>query len=134
MTATHTIGTRKDWLKARLELLQEEKELTRQGDALAERRQALPWVKVDKDYVFDTLGGKRKLAELFDGRRQLLVQHFMLGPDWQQGCPSCSFMADHTDGMTIHLAHRDVTMVAVSRAPLAQIERFRGRMGWQFPW
>jgi predicted dithiol-disulfide oxidoreductase (DUF899 family) len=131
---SHTIGTRKDWLKARLELLQAEKELTRQGDALAAKRQALPWVKVDKDYAFDTLAGQRSLAELFGGRRQLLVQHFMLGPDWQQGCPSCSFMADHTDGMTVHLAHRDVTFVAVSRAPLNEIERFRKRMGWQFPW
>lgn len=130
----HTIGTRKDWMKARLELLQAEKELTRQSDALAAKRQALPWVKVDKDYTFDTPTGRRTLAELFDGRGQLLVQHFMLGPDWQQGCPSCSFMADHTDGMTIHLAHRDVTMIAVSRAPLPEIERFRKRMGWQFPW
>ena len=130
----HTIGTREDWLKARLALLQEEKALTRQSDALAEKRQALPWVRVDKSYVFDTAEGRRTLAELFDGRRQLLVQHFMLGPDWEQGCPSCSFMADHNDGMTVHLAHRDVTLVAVSRAPLAEIERFRRRMGWQFPW
>jgi len=130
----HTIGTREDWLKARLALLQEEKALTRQSDALAEKRQALPWVRVDKSYVFDTAEGRRTLAELFDGRRQLLVQHFMLGPDWEQGCPSCSFMADHTDGMTIHLAHRDVTFVAISRAPLAEIERFRRRMGWKFPW
>ena len=128
------IGTREDWLKARLELLQAEKELTRQSDALAGKRQALPWVRIDKAYVFDTADGKRSLADLFDGRGQLLVQHFMLGPNWQQGCPSCSFMADHTDGMTIHLAHRDVTMVAISHAPLAEIERFRRRMGWQFPW
>jgi predicted dithiol-disulfide oxidoreductase (DUF899 family) len=128
------MGTREDWLKARLALLQEEKALTRQSDALAAKRQALPWVRIDKPYVFDTTEGKRTLAELFGDRRQLLVQHFMLGPDWEQGCPSCSFMADHTDGMTIHLAHRDVTMVAISRAPLAEIERFRRRMGWRFPW
>ena len=131
---TQSIATREDWLKARLELLRAEKELTRQSDAVAEKRRALPWVKVEKEYVFDTADGRRSLADLFAGRRQLLIQHFMLGPDWQQGCPSCSFMADHTDGMTIHLAHRDVAMVAVSRAPLAQIERFRRRMGWQFPW
>lgn len=133
-TATPRIGTRKEWLAARLELLQEEKALTRQSDALAAKRQTLPWVRVDKPYVFDTGEGKRTLAELFGGRRQLLVQHFMLGPDWEQGCPSCSFMADHSDGMTIHLAHRDTTLVAISRAPLAEIERFRRRMGWQFPW
>jgi predicted dithiol-disulfide oxidoreductase (DUF899 family) len=130
----HTIGTRKDWLKARLDLLKAEKDLTRRSDALAEKRQALPWVRVDKPYVFEAPAGRRTLAELFDGRRQLLVQHFMLGPDWQQGCPSCSFMADHSDGMTIHLAHRDTSFVAISRAPLAEIERFRRRMGWQFPW
>jgi len=131
---THRIGTRKDWLAARLALLQEEKELTRRSDALVEKRQALPWVRVDKPYVFETPDGRRTLAELFDGRSQLLVQHFMLGPDWQQGCPSCSFMADHSDGMTIHLAHRDVSFVAISRAPLVEIERFRRRMGWRFPW
>ena len=130
----YTIGTRKDWLKARLDLLRAEKDLTRRSDELAQRRQALPWVRVDKDYVFDTAEGKRSLAALFDGRSQLLVQHFMLGPDWEQGCPSCSFMADHSDGMTLHLAHRDVTFVAISRAPLAEIERFRRRMGWQFRW
>lgn len=130
----YTIGTREDWLKARLDLLRAEKDLTRRSDELAQRRQALPWVRVDKDYVFDTAEGKRSLAALFDGRSQLLVQHFMLGPDWEQGCPSCSFMADHSDGMTLHLAHRDVSFVAISRAPLAEIERFRRRMGWQFRW
>ena len=130
----HKIASRKEWLAARLALLQEEKAHTRQGDALARRRQALPWVRVDKPYVFDTAEGQRTLAELFGERRQLLVQHFMLGPDWEQGCPSCSFMADHTDGMAIHLAHRDTALVAISRAPLAEIERFRRRMGWQFPW
>src|ERR687885_514054 len=100
---------------------------------LAERN-ALPWVRIDKNYVFEAPEGRRTLAELFEGRRQLLVQHFMFAPGWEQGCPSCSFMADHTDGMTVHLAHRDITFVAISRAPLAEIERFRRRMGWQFEW
>jgi predicted dithiol-disulfide oxidoreductase (DUF899 family) len=107
---------------------------TRRRDQLARERRALPWVRIDKNYVFDGPEGRRTLAELFDGRRQLLVQHFMLAPAWEQGCPSCSFMADHSDGMNVHLAHRDVTLVAVSRAPLAEIERFRRRMGWQFKW
>lgn len=130
----HRTATREDWLAARMELLQAEKELSRLNDELARKRRALPWLRVDKDYVFDTQDGPRTLAELFDGRRQLLVQHFMLGPGWPQGCPSCSFMADHSDGMNPHLAHRDVTLLAVSRAPLAEIQRFRERMGWQFPW
>lgn len=133
MTA-QTIGTREDWLKARLALLEAEKDLTQRSDALAEKRRALPRVRIDKPYVFDTAEGRRSLAELFGGRSQLLVQHFMLAPGWEQGCPSCSFMADHTDGMALHLAHRDVSFVAVSRAPLAEIERFRRRMGWQFDW
>ena len=133
-TTGHTIGTRKEWLARRLDLLAAEKELTRRSDELAQRRQELPWVRVDKNYVFDTTEGKRGLAELFDSRSQLLVQHFMLAPGWEQGCPSCSFMADHSDGMAIHLAHRDVSFVAISRAPLAEIERFRRRMGWQFNW
>src|SRR5690606_28058165 len=94
----------------------------------------LPWVRVNKAYTFEAPGGRVSLADLFDGRRQLIVQHFMFGPGWEQGCPSCSYMADHTDGMLVHLADRDVTMVAVSRAPLAEIERFRRRMGWRFPW
>lgn len=94
----------------------------------------MPWVRIDKDYVFDTADGQRRLGELFDGRRQLIVQHFMLAPGWDQGCPSCSYMADHSDGMLVHLAQRDVAFVAVSRAPLAEIERFRRRMGWQFRW
>jgi predicted dithiol-disulfide oxidoreductase (DUF899 family) len=122
------------WFKARVELLAAEKEFTRKRDELTRRRMAMPWERVEKDYVFDTPEGKRKLADLFEGRRQLIVQHFMLGPGWEQGCPSCSFTADHTDGMTIHLAHRDVTFVAISRAPLAEIERFRRRMGWKFKW
>ena len=123
-----------EWLRARLELLAAEKEFTRQRDALTRRRMAMPWERVGKSYVFDTLEGKRTLAELFEGRRQLLVQHFMFAPGWEQGCPSCSFMADHTDGANVHLAQRDITLAAVSRAPLAEIERFRQRMGWQFKW
>jgi predicted dithiol-disulfide oxidoreductase (DUF899 family) len=123
-----------EWLKARLELLAAERELTHQRDALTRRRMSMPWERVEKNYEFDTTDGRRKLAELFEGRRQLLVQHFMLGPGWEQGCPSCSYMADHTDGMNVHLAHRDVTFVAISRAPLAEIERFRRRMGWKFKW
>ena len=126
--------SREQWLKERLQLLAREKELTRLGDRIAEERRALPWQRVEKTYVFDTLDGPRTLAELFDGRCQLLVQHFMFAPGWEQGCPSCSFMADHTDGMTVHLAQRDVSFVAISRATLAEIERFRQRMGWQFRW
>jgi len=128
------VVSHEQWLKARRELLAAEREHTHQRDALARRRRALPWERVGKQYVFDTSEGRRTLAELFEGRRQLLVQHFMLGPGWEQGCPSCSFMADHTDGMNIHLQHRDVSFLAVSRAPLAEIERFRRRMGWQFKW
>jgi predicted dithiol-disulfide oxidoreductase (DUF899 family) len=131
---TSKVVTHEQWLKARLELLAAEKELTRQRDALTRRRMAMPWERVEKNYVFDTPDGQRTLAELFEGRRQLIVQHFMLGPGWEEGCKSCSYMADHTDGMTVHLAHRDVTFLAISRAPLAEIERFRRRMGWQFKW
>ncbi|MBI1944035.1 MAG: DUF899 domain-containing protein [Betaproteobacteria bacterium] len=131
---TPKVVSHDEWLKARLELLAAEKVFTRERDALTRRRMAMPWERVEKSYVFDTPEGKRTLAELFGGRRQLLVQHFMLGPGWEQGCPSCSFMADHTDGMNAHLAQRDVTLLAVSRAPLAEIERFRRRMGWQFRW
>jgi predicted dithiol-disulfide oxidoreductase (DUF899 family) len=131
---TPKVVSHEEWLKARRELLAAEKKFTRERDALTGRRMAMPWERVEKHYVFDTPDGKRPLADLFEGRRQLLVQHFMLGPGWEQGCPSCSFMADHTDGMNVHLQHRDVTFVAVSRAPLAEIERFRRRMGWQFKW
>ncbi|MGH2395455.1 MAG: DUF899 domain-containing protein [bacterium] len=130
----HKAVSRDEWIAARKELLSKEKELTRLRDQLATERRALPWVKIEKEYTFDAPEGQLTLAELFEGRRQLLVQHFMFGPGWEQGCPSCSFMADHTDGMNVHLAHRDVTLVAVSRAPLAEIERFRRRMGWQFKW
>jgi predicted dithiol-disulfide oxidoreductase (DUF899 family) len=131
---TQKVVSHEAWLKARLELLAAEKEFTRQRDALTRRRMAMPWERVEKNYAFDAPEGKRTLAELFEGRRQLLVQHFMLGPGWEQGCKSCSFMADHTDGMNVHLAHRDVTLVAISRAPLPEIERFRRRMGWNFKW
>lgn len=122
------------WLAERHALLAREKELTRLSDELARERRALPWLHVDKPYVFQTPEGPRQLRELFDGRRQLLVQHFMFAPGWEQGCKSCSFMADHLDGMTPHLAQRDVTLLVVSRAPLEQIEAFRRRMGWQFRW
>jgi predicted dithiol-disulfide oxidoreductase (DUF899 family) len=128
------VVSRDQWVAERKALLAREKELTRLRDGIARERRALPWVRIDKDYVFEAPQGPRTLAELFDGRRQLLVQHFMLAPGWEQGCPSCSFMADHADGMTVHLAHRGVTFVAISRAPLNEIERFRQRMGWQFTW
>jgi predicted dithiol-disulfide oxidoreductase (DUF899 family) len=130
----HPIVSRDAWVAERKALLAREKELTQLRDEIARRRRALPWVRIDKTYVFETQEGRRRLDELFDGRSQLLVQHFMLGPGWEEGCPSCSYMADHSDGMNVHLAHRDVTLVAVSRAPLAEIERFRRRMGWQFKW
>jgi predicted dithiol-disulfide oxidoreductase (DUF899 family) len=133
-SANHPIVSRDRWVAARKALLAREKELTRLADQIARERRALPWVRIDKDYVFDAPEGRRTLADLFEGRRQLLVQHFMLAPGWEQGCPSCSFMADHTDGMNVHLAQRDVTLLAVSRAPLAEIARFRQRMGWQFRW
>jgi predicted dithiol-disulfide oxidoreductase (DUF899 family) len=133
-TESHRVVSRDAWIAERRELLAREKELTRLRDRIAGERRALPWVRIDKSYVFDAPEGRRTLAELFDGRRQLLVQHFMFAPGWEQGCPSCSFMADHSDGMNVHLAHRDVTLVAVARAPLAEIERFRRRMGWRFKW
>jgi predicted dithiol-disulfide oxidoreductase (DUF899 family) len=123
-----------EWLAARKALLAKEKELTRQKDAVAAGRRELPWVRVEKEYAFETPSGKRILAELFEGRSQLVVYHFMLGPDWAEGCPSCSMAADHFDGCAIHLKQRDVTLTAISRAPLAQIERFKKRMGWHFPW
>ena len=130
----HAVVSADRWVAERRALLAREKELMHLHDQIARERRALPWVRVEKNYVFDTPDGQRTLAELFEGRRQLLVQHFMFGPEWEQGCPSCSFMADHTDGMNVHLAHRDITLVAISRAPLTVIERFRRRMGWQFPW
>jgi predicted dithiol-disulfide oxidoreductase (DUF899 family) len=133
-TENHSVVSRDEWVAERQTLLKHEKELTRLRDQIARERRALPWVRIDKTYVFDGPGGRRTLADLFDGRRQLLVQHFMLAPGREQGCKSCSFMADHSDGMNVHLAHRDVTFVAISRAPLTEIERFRRRMGWQFQW
>jgi predicted dithiol-disulfide oxidoreductase (DUF899 family) len=132
--ADHPIVSRSQWLAERKKLLAREKELTRLGDQIARERRALPWVRLDKDYVFDTPQGRRPLADLFDGRHQLVMQHFMLAPGWEQGCKSCSYMADHTDATLLHLAHRDTAFVAVSRAPLDEIERFRRRMGWKFPW
>ena len=133
-TMKHSVVSHDRWIAERKELLAREKELTRLQDQIARERRALPWVRIEKNYVFDTPEGRRTLADLFEGRRQLMVQHFMFGPGWEQGCPSCSFMADHTDGMNVHLAHRDVTLVAISRAPLAELERFRQRMGWKFKW
>ncbi len=131
---SHPVVSSAIWIGERKALLAREKELTRLRDEIARERRALPWVRIEKNYVFDTPGGQQTLTELFAGRRQLLVQHFMFAPGWEQGCASCSFMADHTDGMNVHLAQRDVTLLAVSRAPLTEIERFRQRMGWQFTW
>jgi predicted dithiol-disulfide oxidoreductase (DUF899 family) len=131
---THRIATRKEWLAERLELLEAEKELTRRSDELAERRQGLPWVRVDKEYRFDTDEGSASLADLFRGRSQLLVYHFMFGPDYQAGCPSCSMIADGFNGFAVHLANHDVLLMAVSRAPLAKLQGYKERMGWAFPW
>jgi predicted dithiol-disulfide oxidoreductase (DUF899 family) len=131
---THLTVSRDKWLDARRDLLAAEKDLTRRSDEVARLRRQMPWVKVDKEYVFDGPNGRQTLADLFDGRRQLMVQHFMLTPGAEEGCKSCSFMADHAEGMIPHLAHRDVTFVAISRATFPEIERFRQRMGWQFKW
>jgi len=130
----HMTGTRKEWLAARLELLEAEKDLTRRSDELARRRQALPWVRIDKEYRFETEEGSASLADLFRGRSQLLVYHFMFGPDYTAGCPSCSAIADGFNGSVVHLAHDDVTLSAVSRAPLAKLQAYKRRMGWTFPW
>jgi predicted dithiol-disulfide oxidoreductase (DUF899 family) len=134
MDTKHTTGTREAWLAARLELLAAEKALTRQSDEVARQRQALPWVRIDKTYTFDTEHGRATLADLFQGRSQLLVYHFMFGPDYAAGCPSCSSIADSFNGIAVHLAHHDVTLMAVSRAPLAKLMAYRQRMGWSFPW
>jgi predicted dithiol-disulfide oxidoreductase (DUF899 family) len=134
MTTTHTTGTREEWLAARLQLLEAEKAFTRQGDELALQRQALPWVRIDKAYRFETDEGSASLAELFRGRSQLLVYHFMFGPDYKAGCPSCSAVADGFDGFVVHLANHDVTLTAVSRAPLEKLQAYKRRMGWTFPW
>lgn len=128
------IVSREEWTAARQALLAKEKELTRLRDRLSAERRALPWVRVEQEYVFDTPDGKRRLADLFDGRSQLVVKHFMLGPGWKDGCVGCSFEVDHIEGALVHLAHHDVTYVAVSRAPLPEIEAFRRRMGWRFTW
>ncbi|MBN9488774.1 MAG: DUF899 domain-containing protein [Alphaproteobacteria bacterium] len=132
--ANHTTGTRQQWLTARLELLKAEKELTRRGDQVAQLRQELPWVRVDKDYRFDTDNGTASLADLFQGRSQLLVYHFMFGADWAAGCPSCSMIADGFNGSFIHLANHDVMLWAVSLAPLPKLQTYKKRMGWSFPW
>ena len=123
-----------EWLTARKELLKKEKELTRQKDAVSAARRELPWVRVEKEYTFDAPGGKRTLSDLFEGKSQLIVYHFMFGPEWQEGCPSCSFNMDHTDGAIVHLAQRDVSFAAISRAPIAKIEAFKKRLGWRFNW
>src|SRR5215475_4678489 len=133
-TVQHSIVSREEWIAARKQLLNQEKELTHALDALNTRRRELPWVKVDKEYVFDTAQGKKTLAELFEGRSQLFVQHFMLGPGKKAGCVGCSFFADHVDGANLHIAHHDITFVAVSRAPLSEIEAYKKRMGWKFNW
>ena len=130
----HAVGTREEWLAARLELLEAEKELTRRSDELARQRQLLPWVRIDKDYRFDTDEGGASLADLFRGRSQLLIYHFMLGPEYTAGCPSCSAIADGYDGFVVHLENHDVKMIAVSRAPIANIQAYKRRMGWSFPW
>ena len=127
-------GTREEWLAARLELLAEEKELTRRNDELARRRQELPWVRIDKSYRFETYEGSASLADLFQGRSQLLIYHFMFGPDYTAGCPACSAIADGFNGFVVHLANHDVTLAAVSRAPLAKMQAYKRRMGWTFPW
>ena len=128
------VVSREEWLGARRELLAAEKELTRARDELSRRRRELPWVKVEKRYEFQSPNGKDSLADLFDGRSQLLLYHFMFGPDWNEGCPSCSFWADNYDGTGVHLNHRDVSFVVVSRAPLEKLEAYRRRMGWSFKW
>ncbi|SEG75838.1 DUF899 domain-containing protein [Bosea lathyri] len=130
----HMTGTREEWLAARLGLLKEEKELTRRSDELARRRQELPWVRIDKEYRFETDAGNVALPELFQGRSQLLVYHFMFGPDYKAGCPSCSAIADGFNGFHLHLGNHDVTLMAVSRAPLAKLQAYKQRMGWTFPW
>lgn len=131
---THKTGTREEWIAARLELLQAEKDLTRRSDELAQKRQALPWVRIDKAYRFDTDAGPASLTDLFGGRSQLLVYHFMFGPDYKAGCPSCSSIADGFNGIAVHLANHDVTLTAVSRAPLPRLQDFKRRMEWTFPW
>jgi len=131
---SHKTGTREEWLAARLELLEAEKELTRRGDELSRRRQELPWVRVDREYRFETDEGSVSLADLFRGRSQLLVYHFMFGPDYKAGCATCSTIADGFNGFAVHLANHDVTLSAVSRAPISKLQAYKRRMGWTFPW
>jgi predicted dithiol-disulfide oxidoreductase (DUF899 family) len=131
---THKTGTRQEWLTARLDLLQAEKEFTRRGDELAQQRQALPWVRIDKGYQFETEQGSASLADLFGGRSQLLIYHFMFGPEYAAGCPSCSSIADGFNGIAVHLQNHDVAFATVSRAPLAKLQAYRRRMGWSFAW
>jgi predicted dithiol-disulfide oxidoreductase (DUF899 family) len=128
------IVSKAEWLVARKDLLTREKELSRLRDKVSQHRRELPWVKIDKEYVFDGPDGRETLADLFDGRSQLIVYHFMLGPDWEEGCKSCSYLADHFDGANWHLPHRDVSFVVISRAPLADIQSYQRRMGWRFKW
>src|SRR6266567_7966728 len=128
------VVSREEWLVARKKLLAKEKQLTRQRDAIAAERRQLPWVRVEKNYAFDSPSGEKTLADLFDGRSQLIIYHFMFGPEWNEGCPSCSFNMDHTDGALVHLAQRDVSFVAISRAPYSKIAAFKKRMGWRFNW
>jgi predicted dithiol-disulfide oxidoreductase (DUF899 family) len=130
----HAVVSPEEWLVARKELLAKEKEFTRQRDALSAERRKLPWVRVEKQYSFDSPDGRKTLAGLFGRASQLIVYHFMFGPNWEEGCPSCSYLGDHFDGTLLHLAHRDTSLVAISRAPLPQIEGFKKRMGWRFPW
>src|SRR6266496_3604785 len=130
----HRTGTREEWLAARLELLDAEKELTRRNDELARRRQQLPWVRIEKDYRFETDEGSASLADLFGGRSQLLMYHFMFGPEYTAGCPACSAIADGFNGSVVHLQNHDVAMIAVSRAPLEKLQAYKRRMGWSFPW
>ncbi|HZW10436.1 MAG TPA: thioredoxin family protein [Phycisphaerales bacterium] len=132
--AAHRVVSRDQWLKERVALLAEEKELTRKRDEVSRRVRDLPWVKVEKRYTFHSAGGAMSLADLFGPRSQLVVYHFMFDPTWSQGCKSCSFVADHYNGIVVHLAHRDISFVTVSKAPIAQLEEFRERMGWSFPW
>lgn len=130
----HPVASREEWLVARKELLRQEKELSRLSDAIAAKRRSLPWVRIEKEYLFDTPEGTKTLAELFDGRSQLIVYHFMFGPGWEEGCEGCSFLSDHFDGANLHLPHADASLIAISRAPLSEFLPFKKRMGWHFPW
>lgn len=134
ITDDHAVVDRDQWIEARLRHMQSEKELTRRRDQLSQERRELPWLEISADYVFDGPDGEQTLADLFAGRKQLLVYHFMYGPGWEEGCPSCSYWADNYDGITVHLEHRDTTLVAVSRAPLPELDAYKRRMGWNFKW